>query len=77
MMHQQRMRNYWNSGQVQIKKSHFKKWITQSFGLLEFLEFRNLAKKAIAVLVQMPKTHLCEEGFSGLDEIKSKKKLNT
>ena len=41
--------------------------------LVEFLEYKNLAKNAIAVLVQMPTTHLCEEGFSGLDEIKSKK----
>ena len=42
--------------------------------LLEFLEYRKLAKKAIAVLVQMPKTYLCEEGFSSLVEIKSKKR---
>ena len=42
--------------------------------LLEFSEYKNLAKKAIAVLVQMPTTYLCEEGFSGLVEIKSKKR---
>ena len=44
--------------------------------LLEFLECKNLAKRAIDILVQMFTTYLCEEGFSSLVEIKSKK-LNT
>ena len=42
--------------------------------LLEFLEYKNLAKSAIDILVQMPTTYLCEEGFSSLVEIKSKKR---
>lgn len=42
--------------------------------LHEFPEYKNLAEKAIAVLVQMPTTYLCEEGFSSLVEIKSKKR---
>ena len=42
--------------------------------LLEFLEYKNLAKSAIDILVQMPTTYLCEEGFSNLVEIKSKKR---
>ena len=41
--------------------------------LLEFLEYKNLAKRAIDVLVQMPTTYLCEKGFSSLVEIKSKR----
>ena len=41
---------------------------------LEFLEYKNLAKRAIDVLAQMPTTYLCEEGFSSLVEIKSKKR---
>ena len=42
--------------------------------LLEFLEYENLAKRAIDILVQIPTTYLCEEGFFSLVEIKSKKR---
>ena len=42
--------------------------------LLEFLEYENLAKRAIDILVQIPTTYLCEEGFFSLAEIKSKKR---
>ena len=42
--------------------------------LLEFLEYKNLAKRAIDILVQMPTTYLCEEEFFSLVEIKSKKR---
>ena len=42
--------------------------------LLEFLEYKHLAKRAIDILVQMPTTYLREEGFSSLVEIKSKKR---
>ena len=42
--------------------------------LLEFSKYKNLAKKTIAVLVQMPTTYLCEEGFFSQVEIKSKKR---
>jgi len=42
--------------------------------LLEFPESKNLAQKAIDVLVQMPTTYLCEQGFSSLVEIKSNKR---
>ena len=49
-------------------------WVSVS----EFSKYKNSAEKAIAVLVQMPTTYLCEGGFSSLVEIKSKKKnLNT
>ena len=41
---------------------------------LEFIKCKNFAEKAAAVLVQMPRTYLCEQGFSSLVEIKSKKK---
>ena len=40
--------------------------------LIEFPEYKNLTEKAVAVLVQMPTTCLCE-GLSSLVMIKSKK----
>ena len=45
--------------------------------LLKFPKYEKLAQKAIAILIQMPTTYSCEESFSNLLEIKSKKeKLN-
>ena len=42
--------------------------------LWKFSEYKSLAEKAVAVLVQMPTAYLCEKGFSSLIEIKSKKR---
>ena len=42
--------------------------------LLKFHEYEKLAQKAIAILIQMPTIYLCEEIFSTLSEIKSKKR---
>jgi len=42
--------------------------------LLEFPEYKNLAQETIDVLVQMPTTYLCEQGFSSLVEITSNKR---
>ena len=42
--------------------------------LLKFREYEKLAQKAIAILIQMPTTNLCEESFSNLVKIKSKKR---
>ena len=42
--------------------------------LLNVLEYRSMAKKAISVLIQMPTTYLSKSGFSCLREIKSRKR---
>ena len=42
--------------------------------LLKFPEYEKLAQKAIAILIEMPTTYFCEESFSNLMEIKSKKR---
>ena len=42
--------------------------------LLKFPEYEKLAQKAIGILIQVPTTYLCEESFSNLVEIKSKKR---
>ena len=42
--------------------------------LLKFSKYKKLTQKAIAILIQMPTTYLCEEIFSNLVEIKSKKR---
>ena len=42
--------------------------------LFEVPEYQNLAQKAISVLIRMPTTYLCEQGFSALVEIKSNKR---
>ena len=45
---------------------------------MKFSKYKNLAEKAIVVLVEMSMTYLHEEGISSLAEIMSKKKkLNT
>ena len=42
--------------------------------LPKFPEYEKLVQKTIAILIQMPTTYLCEESFSYLVEIKSKKR---
>ena len=76
MMNKQKTRHYWNSELIEIKKVYSGKRITQEFwvSLIDFSEYKNLAEKAVAVVVQMPTTYLCEKGFSRLVEIKSKKR---
>ena len=75
-MDQQRMRNGWNFEQIEIKKVLFQKMDYSIFWvyLLKFPEYEKLAQTAIAILIEMPTTYFCEESFSNLMEIKSKKK---
>ena len=40
---------------------------------LKFPEYEKLAQKAIAILTQMPTTYFCEESFSNLVKIKSRR----
>jgi len=42
--------------------------------LLSIPEYRNLSEKAISDLVRIPTTYFCEQGFSTLVEMKSKKR---
>ena len=42
--------------------------------LLSNLNYQALALKAISVLVRVPSTYLCKQGFSSLVKIKSKKR---
>ena len=42
--------------------------------LLSNLEYQTLTQKAVSILVRMPSTYHCEQGFSFLVEIKSKKR---
>ncbi|XP_076061599.1 protein FAM200A-like [Oratosquilla oratoria] len=45
-------------------------WVT----LLDIPEYKDLAEQAIAIFVQMPTSYLCEQGFSSLVLIKTKKR---
>jgi len=45
--------------------------------LLSIPDNRNLSQKAISVLVRMPTTYFCEQGFSALVKVKSKKRNST
>ena len=45
-------------------------WVT----LLDIPEYKELAEQAIAIFVQMPTSYLCEQGFSSLVLIKTKKR---
>ena len=51
-------------------KNYNEFWVS----LYEVPEYQNLAQKAISVLIRMPTTYLCEQGFSALVEIKTKKR---
>ena len=42
--------------------------------LLIVPEYRSIAKRAISIFLQMPTKYLCENGFSFLFEIKSRKR---
>ena len=42
--------------------------------LLNVPQYRSIAKRAISIFLKMPTTYLCENGFSFLYEIKSRKK---
>ena len=42
--------------------------------LLKLHEYKKLTQKAVAILIQMPTIYSCEESFSNLLEIKSKKR---
>ena len=52
----------------------FKNYNEFRVSLFEVYEYRNLAQKAISILVSKPATYFCEEGFSALVETKSKKR---
>nr|XP_045596426.1 protein FAM200A-like [Procambarus clarkii] len=45
-------------------------WVT----LLDIPEYKDLAEQAIAIFVQMPTSYLCEQGFSSLVLVKTKKR---
>ena len=51
-------------------KNYNEFWVS----LYEVPEYQNLAQKAISVLIRMPTTYLCEQGFPALVEIKTKKR---
>ena len=56
--------------EVKSFKNYNEFWVS----LFEVPEYQNLAQKAISVLIRMPTTYLCEQGFSALVEIKSNKR---
>ena len=60
-----------------VQKAEFKSVINYNEfwgSLFEVPEYQNLAQKAISVLIGMPTTYLCEQGFSAPVEIKSNKR---
>ena len=60
-----------------VQKAEFKSFKNYNefwVSLFEVLEYQNFAQKAISVLIRMPTTYLCEQGFSALVEIKSNKR---
>ena len=66
LMNQQRIKNCGTPSRFKSKS------FVPRNGLLHVWIY--LLKKAIAILMQMPITYLCEERFSNLVEIKSKKR---
>ena len=60
-----------------LRKAEFKSFKNYNEFWVSFLkvyEYRILAQKTISILICMPTTYLCEQGFSALVEIKSKKR---
>ena len=63
-----------------MPKAEFRTFINYSnFGvsLPSIPDYRNLSQIAISVLVLIPINYLCEQGFSALVKIKSKKRNST
>ena len=54
--------------------NHLKTTMNFGVSLLEVHEYRNLAQKAIFILVHMPTTYFGEQGFSAVVEIESNKR---
>ena len=60
-----------------LRKAEFKSFKNYNEFWVSFLkvyEYRILAQKTISIFICMPTTYLCEQGFSALVEIKSKKR---
>ena len=60
-----------------VKKAEFETFTNYAdfwVSLLSNLEYQTLDQKAISILVRMPSTYHCEQGFSSLVEVNSKKR---
>ena len=63
-----------------IQKADFRTFINYpNFWVSRFTipDYRNLSQKAISVLVRMPTTYICEQEFSALVKIQSKRETQS